>query len=75
VPIIALTARAGPENPRALVEIEVATPGIDHDAIDFSPLTGGLGFRAATAPNETPSVAQVLNRIYAGISEAARVSP
>jgi hypothetical protein len=73
VPVIALTARAGEtQMPGALIEIEVGTPGVDHDTIDHSPATGGLAFRAATAPKETPSVADVLRRICAGLTEEGR---
>lgn len=73
VPVIALMARADDTGrPRALVEIEVGTPGIDHDTIEFFSSTGGLAFRPAEARNETPSVAEVLGRICAGLGAAGR---
>jgi formylmethanofuran dehydrogenase subunit B len=73
VPLIALTPRAAAtERPRALIEIEVGTPGVDHDTIDLSPATGSLAFRAATARKETPSVADVLGKICASLTEEGR---
>jgi formylmethanofuran dehydrogenase subunit B len=73
VPVIALTARAGETHmPRAFIEIEVGTPGVDHDTIDLSSATGGLAFRAATALKETPSVADVLGKICTGLAEEGR---
>ena len=72
-PLIALTPRAAAtERPRALIEIEVGTPGVDHDTIDLSPATGSLAFRAATARKETPSVADVLGKICASLTEEGR---
>ena len=55
-------ARRTPDRPRALIEIEVGTPGVDHDTIDLSRATGGLAFRAAAARSETPSVAEIVGR-------------
>ena len=73
VPVIALTPRGGsPDRPRALVEIEIGTPGVDHDTIDLSSATGGLAFRAAASPSETPSVAEIVADICTAFAEKGR---
>jgi formylmethanofuran dehydrogenase subunit B len=73
VPVIALTTRSdGTEKPRALVHIEVGTPGVDHDTIDLLPETGSLAFRPATTRNGMPSVADVIRRIHARVADKGR---
>ncbi|MBV9568392.1 MAG: tungsten formylmethanofuran dehydrogenase [Hyphomicrobiales bacterium] len=73
VPVIALTARADATQRRpALVEIEVGTPGIDHDSVEFSPATGVLAFRAATAHRAIPSVAKVIDSFCTELAERGR---
>ena len=48
------------------VRIEVARPGVDHDAVLHSPDTGTLGAVSATAPRTgAPTVAEALARIAA----------
>jgi formylmethanofuran dehydrogenase subunit B len=73
LPVIALTPRGGArEKRRALIEIEVGMPGVDHDTIDLSATTGGLAFRSATAPGKAPSVAEIVGEICAALVEAGR---
>ncbi|MBW0002073.1 MAG: tungsten formylmethanofuran dehydrogenase [Hyphomicrobiales bacterium] len=75
VPVIALVAPShGVGTPRARVEIEVGTPGVDHDTIDLLAATGSLAFRPAAVRNGTPSVADVIGRICAGLSAAGRAA-
>jgi formylmethanofuran dehydrogenase subunit B len=75
IPTIALTAKGrSPSRQAPLVEIVVGQPGIDHDAIDFAVETGGLAFRAASAPSDTPSVTCILDQLRAALP-SRRSSP
>jgi formylmethanofuran dehydrogenase subunit B len=49
------------------VSITVGRPGIDHDAVLFDPGLGALSWHRATAPADTPTVADVLARITAAL--------
>jgi len=73
MPLIALTARADQmKRSPAVIEIEVGTPGADHDTVDFSPASGLFAFRAATARQAIPSVAEVIDRFCTELAEPAR---
>jgi formylmethanofuran dehydrogenase subunit B len=75
IPTIALTAKGGAPSRRApLVEIVVGQPGIDHDTIDFATETGGLAFRAASAPSDAPSVTRILDELRSALP-SPRPSP
>ena len=52
------------------VRIAIGRPGVDHDAVLHSPDAGTLVAVTAPAPSATPSVAQALERIAAGLGEA-----
>jgi formylmethanofuran dehydrogenase subunit B len=52
------------------VRIPVGRPGVDHDAVMYSSEVGTLVAAAASARSATPSVAQALERIGAGLKEA-----
>jgi formylmethanofuran dehydrogenase subunit B len=74
-PVIALTPQGGTrDKSRALIEIEVGTPGVDHDTIDFSAATGGLAYRAAKRPGNAPSVAEVVGMMCKALGETGRAS-
>ncbi|MFI5013483.1 MAG: formylmethanofuran dehydrogenase [Hyphomicrobiales bacterium] len=74
VPVIALTSRDSTrEERRASIEIEVGRPGADHDTVDLSAATGSLAFRAASAPDDTPSVAEIIGAIQAAHHRAGEV--
>jgi formylmethanofuran dehydrogenase subunit B len=63
VPTIALTsADARPQWPMR-VAIEVAQPGVDHDAVEFVAAAGALAPVSAGKPSDTPSVARVVTEI------------
>jgi formylmethanofuran dehydrogenase subunit B len=62
VPLIALTQRNA-RCRRARVHVEVARPGIDHDAVEHFAMIGTLASVTATEPNDTITVAQAISRI------------
>jgi formylmethanofuran dehydrogenase subunit B len=53
------------------VRISVGRPGVDHDAVLYSPDSGALIAATASAPRGISSVAQVLERIAARLEEAS----
>jgi formylmethanofuran dehydrogenase subunit B len=69
IPLITL-APAGAAPARGLY-IEVGQPGVTHDAVLMAQETGGMTLRAATAPSDAPTVAQVIDAILANASEVA----
>ncbi|WP_363349268.1 formylmethanofuran dehydrogenase [Methylocystis echinoides] len=69
IPLVTL-APAGAAPARGLY-IEVGRPGVTHDAVLMAQETGGLTLRAATAPSDAPTVAQVIDAIMANVSEVA----
>ncbi|WP_457796218.1 formylmethanofuran dehydrogenase [Methylocystis sp. S23] len=69
VPLITLApAGAAPESG---LYIEVGQPGVTHDAVLMAQETGGMTLRAATAPTDAPTVAEVIDAILANVSEVA----
>lgn len=56
------------------VRITVGRPGLDHDAVMHSPDAGTLVALAASARTATPSVAEAIERIAAGLGEAQAAS-
>jgi formylmethanofuran dehydrogenase subunit B len=71
VPVIALTAPGARFHTRPRVHVEVGTPAIDHDAVQFAPESGTLMPFTAAQPSETPAVAAVIADILAALPEAA----
>ncbi|MCC3247164.1 formylmethanofuran dehydrogenase [Methylocystis sp. WRRC1] len=69
IPLVTL-APAGAEPSRGLY-IEVGKPGVTHDGVLMAQETGGMTLRAATAPSDAPTVAQVIDAIMANVSEDA----
>ena len=69
IPLVTL-APAGAAPSRGLY-IEVGQPGVTHDAVLMAQETGGMTLRAATAPSDAPSVADVVTAIVAKVSEDA----
>jgi formylmethanofuran dehydrogenase subunit B len=65
VPLIALTRPGTRFRSTPQVEIEVAHPGIDHDAVEHLPATGTLTSIKAAKPTDLVSVAAVIGRIAA----------
>jgi formylmethanofuran dehydrogenase subunit B len=56
------------------VRITVGRPGLDHDAVMHSSNAGTLVALAASARSATPSVAEALERITAGLGQAQAAS-
>ena len=68
VPLIALTQRDA-RCRRARVHIEVARPGIDHEAVEHLATIGTLAPVAATEPSDTITVAQAIARIAHALAD------
>jgi formylmethanofuran dehydrogenase subunit B len=56
------------------VRITVGRPGVDHDAVMHSSDAGTLVASTASARAATPSVAEALERIAAGLAQAQAAS-
>jgi len=70
-PLVAMVAPGTPKRrPSAAVTITVGRPAVDHDAVLHDPTLGALAAKAASAPSDLPSVAEVLNAIRAAIGAA-----
>ena len=65
IPTVALVARGTRFKKPPRVAIEVATPGIDHDAVVFLPQTGVLGPVKAARASDLPRASDVLAMIDA----------
>lgn len=69
VPLIVLAAE--PDAGKATVAFAVGRPGIDHDGVAFSAASGTLAPVAATKPTKAPTVADIVTRIAAALTEGA----
>lgn len=69
VPMITL-ANAPPRDTDGVV-IQVGQPGLDHDAVEHSAMTGTLTARAAEQKSALPSVADVIARIATALPDGA----
>ena len=56
------------------MRIAIGRPGVDHDAVMHSSDAGTLVAWAASARTATPSVAEALERIAAGLGQAQAAS-
>jgi formylmethanofuran dehydrogenase subunit B len=63
VPLVALTVPDARFRRPPRILIEVGRPGVDHDAVEFSPDTGTFMPLAATAASDAPPAARVLAEI------------
>jgi formylmethanofuran dehydrogenase subunit B len=70
VPIIALTGKEVDFRRSPQVHIEVAQPGIDHDAVEHRAETGTLVAITAAQRSDTLSVAEAIARITAALPDA-----
>ena len=69
VPLIVLSAE--PDACKAEVAFAVGRPGVDHDAVAHLAASGTLAPVAATKPRKAATVADVVTRIAAALSEGA----
>ncbi len=51
------------------IKIEVGTPGIDHDGVEFAQNLGSLAARDAQKPSEAPQAAAVLRLIEENLTK------
>lgn len=63
VPTVAIVAAGAPFKQRPDVLIEVGTPGVDADSIEYRAETGGLAVVAATSPSGAPHAGDILARV------------
>ena len=68
--VIALCERTGQFAKEPNVRIAIGRPGVDHDAVVHSSDAGTLVAVTASACSATPTVAQALERIRAGLGES-----
>ncbi|MDQ2078738.1 tungsten formylmethanofuran dehydrogenase [Xanthobacteraceae bacterium Astr-EGSB] len=71
LPTIALTTPGARFRTPPRVQVEVGTPGIDHDAVQFVPASGTLMPITAARPSEAESVASVIADILAALPESS----
>jgi formylmethanofuran dehydrogenase subunit B len=70
VPMVALTVPGTRFHSPPRVVVEVGTPGVDHDAIAFNPLSGTLFPFAAAQPRESLTVAGGIAAVLASLPES-----
>jgi formylmethanofuran dehydrogenase subunit B len=71
LPTIALTTPGARYGTPPRVQVEVGTPGIDHDGVQFEPASGTLMPVTAARPSQAPAVASVIADILAALPEAS----
>jgi formylmethanofuran dehydrogenase subunit B len=71
VNVIALCEQPAQFDKEPNVRIAIGRPGVDHDAVMHSSEAGTLVAETASARSATPSVAQAIERICAGLGEPA----
>jgi formylmethanofuran dehydrogenase subunit B len=71
LPTIALTAPGARFGTPPRVHVEVGTPGIDHDGVQFAPESGTLMPVTAARPSDAGSVASVITDILAALPETS----
>jgi formylmethanofuran dehydrogenase subunit B len=70
-PLVALTAPGARFRTPPRVHVEVGTPAIDHDAVQFAPDSGTLMPFTAAQPSEMPAVAAVIADILTALPETS----
>ncbi|HEY1736610.1 MAG TPA: tungsten formylmethanofuran dehydrogenase, partial [Methylovirgula sp.] len=69
IPLVALAA-PGTRFPYApKIKIEIGTPGIDHDTVEFAQNLGAIAARDAQKPSEAPQAANVLRLIEKNLNK------
>jgi len=71
-PVIALITSDAALGSGPAIQIEVGSPGVDHDGVQHHPPLGTLVAVEATRPSDAMSVADVVAKISAALPEVAR---